>query len=508
MPNTGLQVSGQGVSITGDILNAGAREFVAGLVRAFGERRLALLDARREAQAAWDAGSRPAFPAFPDDDWRAEPAPEALRDRRVEIVVPAQPGPFGKALGAGANGVVADFEDGLSPTWPNLMAGQQALREYWRGPAARSGPQLTARVRGWHLEDRHVEMDGRRVPAALLDAGMYLFHNLGPAREAGRPLHLCIPKLEGAGEAALWADVLHHSCDVLNVPAGAVKCSVVIETLPAIFRVDELLAELRDFVAGVHAGRWDYLFSFIKTLRSRPDGVLGDRAGLTATEPFVAAYLRRLVDSAHRRGVHAIGGNGTFVPMEVDAEADRTARARVRQEKVREVTLGFDGTWVAHPGLVGVAREAFEEHLPHPNQLYRVFKDSRVTASDLLEVAAPVVSLDGLRSNIRAAVRYLAAWLAGEGSVVIDNQLEHIGTAEIARSQLWQWLHRNTSLAGGGTLTPALFDELLAEETAAAASRGGLPPLDYKRASALLGELVKADGFADFLTDTAYEELP
>ncbi len=501
----GIQIRDQGASSVDDILDDAAKSFVASLDAAFEGRRIGLL---RSRVGSWAPGFVPPMGDYRGEGWRTEPAPDSLRDRRVEIVVPAEPGQFRAALSAGANGVIADFEDGLSPTWRNLMAGQGALRDYWAGEAPSGGPAVSVRVRGLHLGDRHVLLEGRRISAALLDTGLYLFHNLVAAHESGRVLHLCIPKIEEAAEAVFWADLFRHCCAVLQAPTESIKCSLVIETLPAIFQIDDLIDGLREFVVGVHAGRWDYLFSFIKVLRERPDAVLGDRAKLGVNAPFLSAYSKRLVDSAHRRGVHAIGGNGTFVPMELDEEADRSARARVRQEKVREVTLGFDGTWVAHPGLVNVAREAFEEYLPHPNQLYRVFKDARPKARDLLEVPAAEVSSDGLRSNIRAAVRYLAAWLSGEGSVVIDNQLEHIGTAEIARSQLWQWLHQHIPLQEGGSVTGPLMQDLIAEEASAAGQNTWLPRDNFKRAAALLGELVMADEFAGFLTDKAYEELP
>lgn len=501
----GIQIKEQESSSADDILDEVAKAFVADLDAAFGERRISLLESREDT---WAPGCTPSMGDYRDEGWRTEPAPESLRDRRVEIVVPAEPGQFQAALSAGANGVIADLEDGLSPIWRNLLAGQAALRDYWAGEAHSDGPTVSVRVRGLHLEDRHVLVEGRRISAALLDTGLYLFHNLVAAHRSGRVLHLCIPKIEEPDEAVFWADLFRYCCERLQVPTESFKCSLVIETLPAIFNIDHLINGLREFVVGVHAGRWDYLFSFIKVLRDRPEAVLGDRAKLGVNAPFMSAYAKRLVDSAHRRGVHAIGGNGTFVPMELDEEADRSARARVRQEKVREVTLGFDGTWVAHPGLVNVAREAFEEYLPHPNQLYRVFKDSRPAARDLLEVPEAEVSRDGLRSNIRAAVRYLAAWLSGEGSVVIDNQLEHIGTAEIARSQLWQWLHQRIPLQEGGSVTDSLIQDFIVEEENAAGHNAWLPRDSFKRAAALLGDLVLADEFAGFLTDKAYEELP
>lgn len=500
-----VRISERDASMSREILSDAAMAFLEDLDDRFEARRKDLLSAR---SSTWASGSMPSLAGHPDDGWRVDPAPEELRDRRVEIVVPAEPGQFQAALSAGANGVVADFEDALSPTWANLVSGQQALREYWAGSHDDQGPLVSVRVRGLHLIDRHFLVDGRPFSAALLDTGLYLFHNLRGAHAAGKMLHLCVPKVEQGPEAVFWADLFRYCCEVLSVPASAVKCSLVIETLPAIFQIDSLIHGLRDFVVGVHAGRWDYLFSFVKQMREHPDAILGDRARLGVNAPFLAAYAKQLVDAAHRRGVHAIGGNGTFVPMELDEEADRTARARVRQEKVREVTLGFDGTWVAHPGLVNVAREAFEEYLPHPNQLYRVFKDSRPVAKDLLELPDAEVSRDGLRANIRAAVRYLAAWLSGEGSVVIDNQLEHIGTAEIARSQLWQWLHYGVELQEGGVVTATLLDDLIAEEAGAASRNAWLPRENFERAAALLSELVKADEFAEFLTDKAYEELP
>ena len=495
------------------VLSARESHLLARLEDHFGPRRREVLAERRRRQEAWDRGITPDFrfdtAAVRKNRWRVAPLPPLMKDRRVEIIVPASGDAFDAALASHPSGIVVDFEDALSPTSANLAAGQRLLEDYWRRcSGATTEPLVTVRVRGWHLEDRHVLGDGEPMSAALVDAGLYVLRNAAQAAGLGRPLHLCLPKLEHADEARLWADVLDELRNELGLEDGSLRCSIIIETLPAVFQMDEIAQALADYVVGLHAGRWDYLFSFIKTFRTDMGPILGDRASLTASQPFLHAYARLLIDTAHRRGMLAIGGTGTMVPTELDREVDMTVRARVRQEKLSEVTLGFDGTWVAHPGLVAVARDVFDEHMPQSNQAYRVMRDQAITAPDLLSTGDQQVSLDGVRANLRAAIRYLAAWLAGAGTVVIDGRLEHLGTAEICRAQLWQWLHRQVELDDGRHLNETLFDHILAEQVDAARREAFIHDAYLERAKDLVSDLVKADELAAFINDKACEELP
>src|SRR6478752_206166 len=500
------------VAGTGEVLTPDALAFLADLQTRFGARREALLGARRDRQAAIDAGTDldvdPATADIRAGDWSVPAAPGALADCRVEITGPAEPKMMINALNSGARVFMADLEDALSPTWGNIVGGQAAIRDAVRrdlrfdspdGRAYRLNDEiatLVVRPRGWHLEERHLLVDGRPMSASLVDAGLALFHNGAEwvRRDAGPFFYL--PKLQAAAEAALWRDVFDWAEAQLGLPAGATRATVLIETIHAAFAMDEILHALGPHATGLNAGRWDYLFSCIKTFRGRPDRVLPDRAQLTMTTPFMRAYTETLVRTCHRRGAHAIGGMAAFIPSRRDAEVNAVALQKVRDDKEREASQGYDGTWVAHPDLVPVAREAFDRVLgDRPNQLEVLREDVDVTAADLLNVAATPgeITEDGLRNDISVGIQYLAAWLQGAGAVAIFNLMEDAATSEISRSQVWQWLHH-------GKVTPDDVARITDEEVAKLGD-------GYDEARALFEQVATGEEFIEFLTLPAYAEL-
>ena len=522
-----------------EILTPAALEFVAGLHRAFNPVRVALLERRVERQAEIDAGATlgllPHTAAIRHDRmWRiAEPPPD-LADRRVEITGPAEPKMIINALNSGARAFMADFEDSLSPTWANVVGGQLALRDAVRGRLAydspegkayRLGPapaQLLVRPRGWHLPERNLEIDDEPVSASLFDAGLYLFWNARERLARGTGPYLYLPKLQGHGEARLWNDVFVQAQAQLGIPRGSIRATVLIETIHAAFEMEEILYELREHSAGLNAGRWDYLFSCIKTFRGAGadalpgPAVLPDRAQVTMTVPFLRAYTERLVRTCHRRGAHAMGGMAAFIPSRRDAAANEVAMRKVREDKQRESGDGFDGTWVAHPDLVPIATEVFSDVLgSSPNQ-----RDARAGEAPLgAEVPGdPAELLDfaidggrvteaGARMNVAVAIQYLDAWLDGNGAAAINNLMEDAATAEISRSQLWQWRTAGTTLDDGSPLTPERYRSIRDEELAALP--GGLMGGSGHRATGatLLDGLVLADDFTEFLTLPAYDQL-
>ncbi len=501
-----------------EILTPDALTFVADLEAAFGPRRADLLRARRDRQAAIDAGADLDFdPATADiraADWTVPPAPADLADRRVEITGPAEPKMMINALNSGARVFMADLEDSLSPTWSNVVGGQAALRSAVRHELAFTSPdgrayrvgerpaRLVVRPRGWHLDERHVRIDGRPVSASLFDAGLYLFHNAAERERRGTAPYFYLPKLQSAAEARLWADVFAWAERRLESRPGSIRATVLIETIHAAFQMDEILHALGPYAAGLNAGRWDYLFSCIKTFHARPDRVLPERSQLTMTTPFLRAYTELLVRTCHRRGAHAIGGMAAFIPSRRDPEVNAVAMARVRDDKERESGDGFDGTWVAHPDLVPLATEIFDGVLgDRPNQKDRLRAEVRVAAADLLDfrVAGGRVTEAGVRLNVDVALQYLDAWLGGNGAAAIHNLMEDAATAEISRSQLWHWRTIGTRLDDGrfvtGGLYTAIRDAVLAELGGGGAGSGHLA-----EAAELLDALVLDDALTDFLT--------
>ncbi len=508
------------------VLTPEAIEFIAKLARTFGPRREALLARRQQFQEAFGRGQRPGFlpetQAIRESDWKVAPLPRELLDRRVEITGPVDRKMVINALNSGANVFMADFEDATSPTWDNLVQGQLNLMDAVRGTitfTAESGKHyalkkktavLFVRPRGWHLPERHLEVDGQPVPGALFDFGLFFFHNAKAQLARGTGPYFYLPKLESHLEARLWNDVFHMAQSELAIARGTIKATVLIETLPAAFEMHEILYELREHSAGLNCGRWDYIFSYIKKLQADPAFLLPDRGQVTMDKGFLDAYSRLLIQTCHRRGVHAMGGMAAFIPIKGDQAANEAALASVRADKLREVRNGHDGTWVAHPGLVGLAREVFSAHMKGPNQLDTLREDVKVGPAELLAVPAGTRTEEGLRHNLRVGVQYMAAWLGGLGCVPLYNLMEDAATAEISRAQVWQWLHHGATLEDGRPVTPELFRRVYAEEMAQLVKEGApqhFGEAHFAQARELFERLSTAPTFEDFLTLPAYEAL-
>jgi malate synthase len=505
------------------IFSAEACAFVAALQRRFDGERRRLLDRRAQRQRQLDAGQ--AFDLLPETaslrggSWRVAPTPPDLERRWVEITGPVERKMMINALNSGADCFMADFEDSLSPTWTNVCEGQHNLYDAVRRTIEHTSPEgkvyrlaerngtLLVRPRGWHLVEKHASVDGAPLSASLFDFGFHFFHNARALLERKSGPYFYLPKMESHLEARLWSEVFAFAESTLGVTPGSVRATVLIETLPAAFEMEEILYELRAYASGLNAGRWDYLFSFIKKLHARKDLVLPDRAQLTMTVPFMRAYTELLVKSCHAHGAHAMGGMAPFIPSRKNPSINEAALAKVRADKQREVGDGFDGTWVAHPDLVPVARAVFEQALvERPHQKERLRAEVAVTAAQLLDVhldAAPV-SEAGFRNDISVGLQYLSAWLGGTGAVAIFDLMEDAATAEIARAQLWQWVHNQARLGDGRPVTAALYRALAAEERAGLGTALG-PHGDA--AAQLLDELVLGQEFAEFLTPLAYRRL-
>ena len=518
----GIQVLSRAPEATDAILTKEALELVANLHRTFNPRRQELLARRAERQTRFDAGELPGFlpetKAVRESDWKVAPAPPDLQKRWVEITGPVERKMMINALNSGASVFMADFEDSLAPTWTNVVQGQQNLKDAIRrtivfstavGKQYRLNPEiavLLVRPRGWHLPEKHVLVDGAPVSASLFDAGLYLFHNAHALMERGTGAYFYLPKMESHLEARLWNDVFIAAQERLSIPKGTVRATVLIETLPAAFEMDEILYELKDHMSGLNAGRWDYLFSLIKKLRAHAD-VLPERGQVTMTVPFMRAYSELLVKTCHRRGAHAMGGMAPFIPTRKDAELNEKALAKVRADKDREVADGFDGTWVAHPDLVPTAWEVFEKAFgTMPNQKERLREDVVADARKLTDLAVPggTITDAGLRLNVNVTLQYLNSWLMGNGAAAIFNLMEDAATAEISRAQLWQWISRKAKLADGRAITKDLYRQVRDEELPKV---GGLAADRMKEAVEILDRLVLDDTFAEFLTLPAYAYL-
>ena len=506
-----------------DVLTPEALDFVAQLHRSFNPERERLLADRARRQARLDAGETPDFLPNPiesrDSDWRVAPAPPDFDDRRVEITGPAEPKMMINALNSGASVFMCDFEDALSPTWSNVVTGHWAVAEavrrrltYQTDEKAYALDDRTAtlciRPRGWHLLEAHVQVDGAPISASIFDFGIWFFHNARELLDRGSGPYLYLPKLESHLEASLWNRIFGAAQEALGVPHGSIRATVLIETILAAFEMDEILFELRDHAAGLNAGRWDYIFSIIKKFRTRPDMVLPDRRQVTMTVPFMRAYTEMLVQTCHRRGAHAIGGMAAFIPSRRDPEANARALSAVRADKERESGDGFDGTWVAHPDLVPVAREVFDTVLgKRVNQKERLRPEVRVAVSDMLDVSVPgsAVTEAGVRANVSIGLSYLASWLAGNGAAAINNLMEDAATAEISRSQLWQWRVHGIPLDDGQAMSANRYTAIRDEELAKL--RSAALDFPWSDAAALLDDLVLSDDFAEFLTLDAYPRL-
>jgi len=509
------------------LLTPAACAFLRDLHGRFEPRIAQLLSARRERQERCDAGELPDFSAATRDlraaDWRVAPIPADLSDRRVEITGPVDRKMIINGLNSGAQAYMADFEDAHSPTWDGTLDGHANLVEAVRrtigyaSPAGRdyrlvgNPATLMVRPRGLHLPEKHFRILGQPIRAALFDFGLYFFHNARALIESGSGPYFYLPKLEHHREARLWNAVFEYAQDALGIPRGTIRATVLIETLPAAFQMDEILYELRDHIAGLNCGRWDYIFSFIKTFRNDPGRVLPDRAQVAMTTRFLRSYSQLLIRTCHRRGAYAIGGMAAQIPLKHDPAANEAALARVRADKEREADDGHDGTWVAHPGLVPAARAVFDARLHGPNQLGRLREDVTVSAADLLAAPTGTITAAGLRQNLEVALRYLAAWLGGRGCVPIHGLMEDAATAEIARAQVWQWLrHPRGVLDDGRRITPPLVSRLLADERAAIrhGTEPDIPGIEHLDLAAdLLEEVITRDELTDFITLVAYEQL-
>jgi malate synthase len=520
VPDPAVRVATPAIDHADEILTPEALSFVAQLHRSFNPRRVELLARRSERQRRFDAGELPDFlpetaDVRSDPAWRVATAPGDLDDRRVEITGPAEPKMMINALNSGARVFMADFEDALSPTWENIVTGQWAVREAVRrrltfqsdAKAYALNPEiatLVIRPRGWHLDERHVLVDGSPTSASLFDFGLALFHNAREQLDRGSGPYFYLPKLESHLEVRLWNDVFLAAQATLGIPRGSVRATVLIETILAAFEMDEILYELREHASGLNAGRWDYIFSLIKKFHARPDMILPERAQVTMAVPFMRAYQQLLVRTCHARGAHAIGGMSAFIPNRREPEITENALARVREDKQREAGDGSDGTWVAHPDLVPVAREVFDAVLgDRPNQKDRS-PGGIATASDLLDVRidGARVTETGVRTNVSVALQYLASWLAGNGAAAINNLMEDAATAEISRSQLWQWRVHGVTLDDGRPMSAELYTAIRAEEVSRLES--SLPGFQWTDAAAVLDELVLSESFPEFLTLAAY----
>ncbi len=522
----GLEIRGPVNERQAAILTPSACAFVAELARKFGPRRRELLAARETRQQAIDAGQLPDFlpetASIRGGAWQVAPIPPDLLDRRTEITGPVDRKMAINALNSAAQCWMADFEDANSPTWENVIDGQVNLYDAVRRTITYTSPEgkayalkersavMIVRPRGWHLEEKHVLLDGARLSGSLFDWGLHFFHNAQELVKRGSGPYYYLPKMESHLEARLWNDVFLHAQAAVGLPRGTIRATVLIETITAAFEAEEILYELREHASGLNAGRWDYMFSMVKKLRNRPGYLFPDRTLITMDVPFLRAYVTHLINVCHRHRAYAMGGMAAQIPIRDDPAANAAALAKVRADKEREVRAGHDGTWVAHPGLVQTALDAFGQHMQGPNQLH-VIHPGQVTAADLLAPLHGPITEAGVRWNLHVGVRYLEAWLGGSGAEPIHHLMEDLATAEISRSQLWQWLKFQAKLDDGRPVTATLYDELLPKELAAIRAEYGAERYDsghFPAAIDLFMRMSKSRDFDEFLSVQAYELLP
>ncbi|MEN8761262.1 MAG: malate synthase A [Thiogranum sp.] len=508
----------------GTLLSDAALRFLADLHQHFEDRRQTLLSARHERQLRYDAGESPDF--IPEtrnirtSHWRVAPVPDDLQDRRVEITGPVDRKMIINAMNSGANVYMADFEDSHAPVWLSTLQGHVNVIDAVRGDIELTTPEgkeyrlgenpavLIVRPRGWHLPEKHLYIDGVPISAALFDFGLNFFHSAGLALKLGKRPYYYLPKLEHHTEARLWSDVFEFAEKALALDKGTLRATVLIETLPAVFQMEEILYQMRDYITALNCGRWDYIFSYIKTFRKHPDKVLPERGQVVMTVPFLANYSRLLIQTCHKRGALAMGGMAAQIPIKNDPVANQSALDKVRADKEREVANGHDGTWVAHPGLVPVALEIFDRHMPSPNQLDRKQEDLSIDQAALTQVPEGTITETGLRNNIEVAIEYLASWLSGNGCVPIHHLMEDAATAEISRSQLWQWINHAAQLEDGRVISEDLVRSLMTQVLQQIGERPGLRAAAmqrYQEATALLEMSVFDAELADFITLSAYE---
>ena len=529
-----MTISAETAKVTGpsgprfdEILTPEALAFLAGLHRKFDSRRKELLAARKARQARFDAGELPDFlPATKvvrDGDWKVAPIPADLLDRRVEITGPVDRKMIVNALNSGAKVFMGDFEDATSPVWANIIEGQLNLKDRWAGKIDFSDKStgkayrlssepavLLVRPRGWHLPEAHITVGGEPMSGSLVDFGLYVFHNAKATLAKGTAPYFYLPKMESHLEARLWDEVFAHAEDELGMRRGTFKATVLIETLPATFELDEILYEMRDHIVGLNCGRWDYIFSFIKRIGKNKRFLTPDRAAMTMGSAFLRAYSLLVIKTCHRRGAFAMGGMAAQIPVKNDAAANEVAFAKVRADKEREAKDGHDGTWVAHPDLVPIATEIFDKLMPQKNQLDKAGVAGSITRDELLEVHQGQRTEAGLRENIRVGVQYIEAWLRGRGAVPLYNLMEDAATAEISRAQIWQWLFHKAKLEDGREVTPELFKTVMADEMAKVRTALGAGVYDkgrFAEAEKLFSEMSLAKEFEEFLTLPAYSLL-
>lgn len=527
LQDEGIEVRGPVDVPFATILNPEALRFIARLQRLFNTRREQLLVNRDDRQIRLDNGAWPDFlpetEAIRQAEWRVAPIPPDLRDRRVEITGPVDRKMVINALNSGASCFMADFEDSHSPTWHGTLEGQLNLRDAVDGTIEYINPEtgkqyklrsqvatLLVRPRGWHMVEKHVLVDGKPISASLFDFGLYFFHNTQKLLAQGSGPYFYLPKLESHLEARLWNDVFIQAQHDLGIPRGTIRATVLIETILAAFEMDEILYELREHMAGLNCGRWDYIFSVIKRFRKQPEMVLPDRAQVTMTTHFMRSYSLLAIKTCHRRGASAIGGMAAQIPIKNDSEANEQALAKVRADKQREATDGHDGTWVAHPGLVPIAKEEFDAAMKTPNQIERQRDDVVVNAEDLLQSPQGTITEAGLRLNIRVGVQYMEAWLGGNGCVPLYHLMEDAATAEISRTQIWQWLHNAIALEDGRTVDVDLFHKFFAEEMQRIRQEVGATRFNsgqFNLAAKLFQEIIEQDRLEEFLTLRAYQYL-
>lgn len=525
---SGMEVLGNFNPAFSQILSLDALIFLKELHIRFNARRLALLSARELLQADIDAGKQPDFlpqtAIIRNSEWKVAPLPEDLLDRRVEITGPVDRKMVINALNSGAKVFMADFEDSNSPNWTNTIQGQINLRDAIRGTIEFSGENgktyqlnkntatLMVRPRGWHLPEKHITVHGETMSGSLVDFGLYFFHNAKALINKGSGPYFYLPKIENYREARLWDDVFIFAQNYLHIPHGTIKATVLVETILASFQLHEILWELRDHSAGLNCGRWDYIFSFIKKFKNRTGYIFPDRSDVTMTAPFMRAYTQLVVQTCHKRGVHAMGGMAAQIPIKNDTVANEAAIAKVKADKLREVTDGHDGTWVAHPGLVSVALDVFNEHMPLANQIEAKPRTEFQTSKDeLIALPQGKITEEGIRSNINVGILYIESWLRGNGAAAIYNLMEDAATAEISRTQLWQWIHANATTTDGKKITPEWYLALKAEELEKIKSYVGEAAFDaptFRKAAEIFDDLVLQDELTEFLTLPAYSLIP
>jgi malate synthase len=528
MPS-GIDIRGPVNHEQAQILSPEALDFIVELHREFNPRRLELLAQRRQRQEAIDRGDLPSFlpetASIRQGGWKVDPVPADLQNRRVEITGPVDRKMVINALNSGANCYMADFEDSHAPTWEATLDGQMNLHDAVRGGIEYASPDgkryrlnqpgattLLVRPRGWHLPEKHLRIDGQPVSGSLFDFALYFFHNARYRVDQGSGVYFYLPKLQHYLEARLWNDVFVKAQDMLDVPQGSIKATVLIEHILAAFQMEEILYELRHHSAGLNCGRWDYIFSYIKTFAKKEEFIVPDRSQVTMTTPFMRAYSLACIKACHQRGAFAMGGMAAFIPVKNDPAINEKALEKVREDKHREATDGHDGTWVAHPGLVQIAREEFDKVLgTKPNQIDRPPGDFKATAEQLLEVPQGSITEEGLRLNIRVGIQYLEAWLGRLGCVPLYNLMEDAATAEISRTQVWQWVHNPRGiLSDGRKVTLPLVRKFIQEELARIRTERGAERFDrghFSEATRLFDELTASDKLEEFLTLKAYEQL-